>query len=426
MRMKMSSVNFRSFSKKQMKVLSWWMPQSKYHNLDGIICDGAVRSGKSMCMSVSFITWAMKSFDGAAFAICGKTISSVRRNITSPVLPLMGELGFCCDEKISRNMITISGMGHKNSFYLFGGRDESSASLIQGMTLAGVMLDEVALMPRSFVDQALARLSVEGSKFWFNCNPDHPMHWFCEEWIRHLKEKNCLYIHFVMTDNPSLSPSTIARYERLYTGVFRERYILGKWVAAKGCVYPMFSRQRHVVSLPNEFEEYCVSCDYGTVNPSSFGLWGLNSGKWYRISEYYYDSSKTGIRKTDGEHYLGLTQLIGGRPIRAVVVDPSAASFIEYINRKGVYTVIPASNDVIDGIRKVQDCLREDKILFSEECRDSIREFGLYRWSEKAADDTVIKDNDHAMDDIRYFVSTIVSKQRDDGFFAVFPSRRKG
>ena len=269
-----------------MKVLTWWLPEAE-RRYDGIICDGAVRSGKTLCMSVSFITWAMVNFSDTGFAVCGRTIASVRRNITSPVLPLLRSLGFDVTEKLSRNLVEISAFGHRNSFYIFGGRDESSASLIQGITLGGVMLDEVALMPRSFAEQALARCSLEGAKFWFNCNPEHPMHWFHEEWIKKAKEKNILYIHFVMRDNPSLSPATLERYERLYTGVFRERFILGRWVAARGCVYPMFSREKHVKDPPAECERYFISCDYGTVNPSSFGLWGFSCGRWYRIKEYY-------------------------------------------------------------------------------------------------------------------------------------------
>ena len=405
-----------------MRVLTWWLPEAE-RRYDGIICDGAVRSGKTLCMSVSFITWAMVNFSDTGFAVCGRTIASVRRNITSPVLPLLRSLGFDVTEKLSRNLVEISAFGHRNTFYLFGGRDESSASLIQGITLGGVMLDEVALMPRSFAEQALARCSLEGAKFWFNCNPEHPMHWFHEEWIKKAKEKNILYIHFVMRDNPSLSPATLERYERLYTGVFRERFILGRWVAARGCVYPMFSREKHVKDPPAECERYFISCDYGTVNPSSFGLWGLSCGRWYRIKEYYYDSRKTGERRTDGEHYEALCALAGEREIEAVIADPSAASFIECIRRHGRFRVIPAKNDVTDGIRRVQDALREEKILIGRECADTIREFGLYRWSEKAADDTVIKENDHAMDDIRYFVTEVVSKESCGGFFAVSVAR---
>ena len=415
---------FTPFSKKQMKALCWWMPQSPLHTHDAIICDGAVRSGKTLCMSVSFVAWAFSAFSDQSFALCGKTISSLRRNVVTVILPVLRELGFACDEKYSKNLIEISYGGATNRFYLFGGKDEGSAALIQGMTLAGVLLDEVTLMPRSFVEQALARCSVEGSKLWFNCNPEHPMHWFHEEWIKKKDEKNCCYLHFTMKDNPSLTPAIIRRYEKLYSGAFYERFVLGRWVAAQGCVYPMFSQEKHVVHPPSRFEKYYISCDYGTVNPSSFGLWGENAGKWYRIREYYFDSRTEGRQKTDSEHYEALCSLADGIKVEAVIVDPSAASFIECIRRSGRFRVIPAKNDVIDGIRKVSDCLKEGKILFSPECKASIREFGLYRWEESTAKDAVKKENDHAMDDIRYFVSTVLTQENDIGFFALAAERR--
>lgn len=405
---------FSRFSPKQLRVLTWWLNEND--DLDGIIADGAVRSGKTLCMTVSFLTWACRTFDSASFAICGKTIASVRRNIISPVFSLLNALGFECEEKLSQNLITVTAFGKTNKFWLFGGKDEASASLIQGMTLSGVMLDEVALMPRSFCEQAVARCSVTGAKLWFNCNPDHPMHWFYREWILKAHEKKCLYVHFEMRDNPSLSPSVIARYERLYEGAFRERFVLGRWVAAQGAVYPMFDKEIHIKPCPDSFEKYWVSCDYGTVNPSSFGLWGQSGDKWYRISEYYYDSRLNGKRRTDSEHLEALEKLTAGLEIEAVIVDPSAASFIECIQRKGCFSVIPARNDVLDGIRRVQDMLKAQKLVFSPDCRDSIREFGLYRWSEKGGGDSVVKENDHAMDDIRYFVSTVVSREADDFF----------
>lgn len=407
-----------------MKALCWWMPESPFCAYDAIICDGAVRSGKTLCMSVSFIAWAFSGFSDCSFALCGKTIASLRRNVVTVILPVLRELGFECNEKHSKNLVEITYGGAVNRFYLFGGKDEGSAALIQGMTLAGVLLDEVTLMPRSFVEQALARYSVEGSKLWFNCNPEHPMHWFHEEWIKKRDEKNCFYLHFTMKDNPSLTPSIIRRYEKLYSGAFYERFVLGRWVAAQGCVYPMFSQEKHVVQPPESFERYYISCDYGTVNPSSFGLWGENGGKWYRIKEYYFNSRTEGRQKTDGEHYDALCELAGSLPVEAVVVDPSAASFMECIRRDGRFRVIPAKNDVIDGIRRVSDCLKEQKIMFSPECRDAIKEFGLYRWEENSAKDSVRKENDHAMDDIRYFVSTVLTKQDDGGFFALAAKRR--
>ena len=415
---------FTPFSQKQMKVLCWWLPESPFSNRDAVICDGAVRSGKTLCMSVSFVTWAFSAFSDSSFALCGKTIASLRRNVVTVILPILRELGFECNEKYSRNLIEITYSGRTNRFYLFGGKDEGSAALIQGMTLAGVLLDEVTLMPRSFVEQALARCSVDGSKMWFNCNPEHPMHWFHEEWIKKKDEKNCFYLHFTMKDNPSLTQSIIRRYERLYSGAFYDRFVLGKWVAAQGCVYPMFSQEKHVENPPDNLTDFHISCDYGTVNPSSFGLWGRKDGIWYRVNEYYFDSRAEGRQRTDSEHFESLCILADGRKINAVIVDPSAASFIECIRRDGRFRVIPAKNDVIDGIRRVSDCLKDGTIKFSPSCRDSIREFGLYRWEENSAKDSVRKENDHAMDDIRYFVSTVISGGNDDGFFAVAAARR--
>ena len=419
----MNNQNFTVFSKKQLAALSWWHPDSPFCSRDGLICDGAVRSGKTTCMSLSFVTWAFYSFDDTSFAVCGKTITSLRRNIITELIPRLCELGFECKEKLSQNLVEVTYGDRTNRFYLFGGRDEGSASLIQGMTLGGVLLDEVALMPRSFVEQALARCSLSGSKFWFNCNPENPMHWFYKEWIEKHNEKNCLYLHFLMSDNPSLSRKMINRYENLYSGAFYERFVLGRWVAVDGLVYPDAAQGKYTVQPPSlTFEKYYVSCDYGTVNPTSMGLWGLLDEVWYRIDEYYFDSRKQGRQKTDEEYYTDLLDFTDGKNITSVIVDPSAASFIECICRHGKFNVIPAKNDVTDGIRKVHSAFRDGKIRISPACKSAIREFSLYRWDEGAKKDTPKKENDHAMDDIRYFVLNVLDSQ-EDGFFAFASSR---
>ncbi len=405
-----------------MTVLSWWCEESKYKDRDAIICDGAVRSGKTVCMTLSFVFWAFYRFSDTSFALCGKTVASLRRNIITPVLPLLRELGFECTEKVSRNTVEIRKGNTVNTFFLFGGKDEGSAALIQGMTLGGVLLDEVALMPRSFVEQALARCSLSDARLWFNCNPENPHHWFYEEWIKKAESKNCLYLHFTMDDNPSLSDNVRNRYKSIYSGVFYERFIEGKWVAASGLVYPMFSESTHVCSPLSQPDKYYISCDYGTVNPSSFGLWGRVGNRWFRMREYYFDSRKEGSQRTDEEHYDSLTELASSLPIEAVIVDPSAASFIECIRRHGRFRVIPAKNDVLDGIRKVSDAIKKNLIMFCPECTDSIREFSLYRWDTGSVKDAPRKENDHAMDDIRYFVSTVLNESFD-GFFSLAVER---
>ena len=409
-------MSFRAFSKKQLDVLSWWSPKRRTSCCDGIICDGAVRSGKTLCMSVSFAAWAVFSFDGGSFALCGKTIRSVRRNVAVPLIGILRETGFTVEEKLSANLFYVSDGRRRNTFYLFGGRDESSAALIQGMTLCGVLFDEAALMPRSFVEQALARCSVEGSKLWFNCNPEYPQHWFCREWIKKTREKNIYYLHFTMEDNPSLSEEMIERYKKLYSGSFYERFVLGRWCAGEGLVYPFMSADEMLYDCPaGEAEEYAVSCDYGTVNPASFGLWGRYGGVWYRTDEYYYSSKREGSSRTDEEHYQGLCELIGDREISCIAVDPSAASFIEVIKRHGKYSVLPAKNSVMDGIRQVSTALKSGSIRICKSCADTIREFGLYRW-ESGGRDLPAKENDHAMDDIRYFVTTVLGRDEDTFF----------
>ena len=397
------------FSQKQLQALCWWCRGSPVREKDAVICDGAVRSGKTLCMGISFVAWAFYTFQDAAFALCGKTIRSLKRNLLLPLLPVLGELGFDCRIKNGENLLEITQEGRKNRFYLFGGKDESSAALIQGMTLAGVLFDEVALMPRSFVEQALARCSVEGSKFWFNCNPEHPQHWFYLEWIKQAARKNALYLHFRMEDNPSLSPALLERYRSLYSGTFYKRFVEGEWTAPEGLVYPFMTDPARFPPPPAPpMERYAVLCDYGTVNPCSMGLWGKKEGVWYRLREYYHDSRAAGEQRTDEEHYAALCKLLGEITPECIVVDPSAASFLELIRRKGRCRAVPARNSVVDGIRETSAALKAGSIVICGNCRDAIREFSLYRWETASAKDQPKKEHDHAMDDIRYFVSTLL------------------
>ncbi len=396
------------FSPKQRAVMTWWMPGSENARLEAIVCDGSVRSGKTLAMGLSFFLWASLCFQGKRFGICGKTIASLRRNVLSELLPKLRALGATWKEKRSENLLILRFLGHENEFYIFGGRDESSASLIQGITFAGILLDEVALMPRSFVEQACARCSVAGSRLWFNCNPAGPSHWFYKTWILEADKRNCLRLHFTMEDNPSLTPQIRQRYQRLYTGVFYRRFVLGQWVQAEGRVYDFF--QPDMVQQPPQepLEAYYISCDYGTVNPTSMGLWGLKNGVWYRVKEFYF-SSRVQLRQlTDEEYALALENLAAGRPIKAVIVDPSAASFIEVLRRRG-HRVQKAKNEVLSGIRLTADALKTGKIVICQGCEDCLRELDTYVWDlEGQSQDRVKKENDHAMDDMRYFVSTVL------------------
>lgn len=388
-------------SKKQRAILAF-----PYTSFDALICDGAIRSGKTSLMTVSFVDWAMRTFNGQRFGLCGKTVESCIKNLVRP----FRDLGW------SRRLYTMTWRGkdkelvvqrgdRTNVFEVFGGHDERSFELIQGRTLAGVLLDEVALMPRSFVEQATGRCSVDGSRMWFNCNPGPPTHWFYEEWVKKAAERNALHLHFTMSDNPGLSDKIRARYEGMYTGVFYRRYILGEWCVAEGLVYD-FGEENIVDEIPAG-GEYYISVDYGTMNPFSAGLWSLAGARAVRVAEYYYSGRATMAQRTDEEYCDEVIRLAGDRPIRQVIVDPSAASFIAALRKRG-FTVVKANNDVMDGIRRVSEFLRAGNIKIARGCRDAIAEFGLYRWDEKKTEDTVIKENDHAMDEIRYFANTIL------------------
>lgn len=399
---------YQRLSKRQRLAMLWWQ-QPKFRDRDAIVCDGSIRSGKTVCMTVGFFLWSMSRFDGQKFGICGKTIESLRRNVILNLRDwLPGDL--IITEKRSENKIIVSdGCGRENTYFLFGGRDESSYMLVQGITLAGALLDEVALMPQSFVEQVCARCSVAGSKLWFNCNPSGPEHWFYKNWVLRAKEMNALHLHFTMADNLSLAPEIRERYERMYAGVFYRRYILGEWCLAEGLVY-QFDPEKHIArELPNSGTWY-ISCDYGTLNPFSAGLWCVNNGRAVRVAEYYYSGRSSSCTKTDEEYYQEIVKLAGGRNIQNIVVDPSAASFIACIRRHGQFSVRKAKNDVIPGIRVTASMLSAGVIRIGAGCKDAIREFGLYRWDEKGEVDRVVKENDHAMDDIRYFCNTIMRR----------------
>lgn len=447
--MKKQIFKFKPFSQKQRKVLNWWCDTSPVKDYDGIIADGAIRSGKTVSMSLSFVFWSMTTFNGQNFAMCGKTIGSFRRNVLFWLKLMLKSRGLKVLDHRADNMVEIARNGVTNYFYIFGGKDERSQDLIQGITLAGVFFDEVALMPESFVNQATGRCSVDGSKYWFNCNPDGPYHWFKVNWIdksisylgkekvRKIREeaakenrdpglKRILYVHFTMDDNLSLSEEIKKRYRSMYTGVFFKRYIMGLWAMAEGVIYDMFDPDKHVVDTQKIADAYqkrtgksfwtdhCyVSCDYGTQNPTAFLLWNKAAdNKWYCRKEYYYSGRDKGRQKTDAEFSQDLTKWLDGIKVRAVILDPAAASFKAQLEKDG-YKVKKAKNDVLDGIRFVATLLNQGSFFIDKTCENLIKEFASYIWDAKAAEkgeDKPVKEHDHALDALRYMAYTIIRR----------------
>ena len=390
-------------SDKQKKILAF-----SYTDYDAIICDGSIRSGKTSIMFLAYVDWAMREFDGKCFIVLGKTVGSAIRNVVQPYMVL----GYARERysiKFNRgdNRMTISDGEHTNYFDVFGAKDESSYMLIQGFTAAGCFVDEVALCVRSAVEQALARCSVDGSRFWFNCNPDSPRHWFYLEWILKAKERNALYLHFSLRDNPSLTEHIIVRYENQYSGVFKQRYIDGDWVLAEGLVYQM-EQETYVTDVEPESGSWYISIDYGITNPFAALLWRVTPSQAVIVDEYYFDSRAEGRRRTDPEHYEALEKLAGDRLVEAVVIDPSATSFKEQIARGGRFDYLNANNDVVNGISVTSTMLEYGSIKVHERCSNFLSEMQLYRWDEKADRDAVVKENDHACDAMRYMANTVL------------------
>lgn len=406
-------MQYQRLSKRQLLAMTWWARPAT-RDKDALICDGSIRSGKTLCIAVGFLLWSMSRFDGQVFGICGKTIESLRRNVISQLADWVDGV-LDVTEKRSENKLIVTQDGRSNTYYLFGGRDESSYTLVQGITLAGALLDEVALMPRSFVEQVLARCSVDGSKFWFNCNPAGPNHWFYQEWVKKLPAHNALRLHFTMDDNLALAPRIKARYESMYSGVFYERYILGLWRVADGIVYDCFDKERHMTAKALETAGSCyVSVDYGTQNPTVFLLWQRERGseRWVCRKEYYWSGREKRRQKTDGDYADDMAAFLAGETPRAIIVDPSAASFIAELRRRG-WPIQKADNAVLDGIRAVAQRLKSDELLFSAQCVHCADEFHNYVWDDKAAqrgEDKPVKEHDHCMDAIRYFVSTVLER----------------
>lgn len=328
-------MQIKTFSPKQAEILKF-----AYNDSDTLLCDGAVRSGKTLVMSLSFVLWAMSHFNKCNFAICGKTVTNAERNILRPLEQIEG-VPFTMKYKLSNRCLTVRSGTKENYFYLFGGKDESSYALIQGLTLAGVLFDEVALMPQSFVDQAIARtLSYSNAKIWFNCNPESPNHWFYKEWIDNPNRKY-KHLHFLMNDNPILTEKEIARAESLFTGVFYDRYIKGLWVRAEGIIFPEFANnaEQWIVDrseVPREFRRCEIGFDIGGQG-SHHALTATAEGKDGR----YYVLKSIDV-DPHGMNMLDIEQMVTRF---CEEIENEYPHNIEYINADWVDVVINSIND---------------------------------------------------------------------------------
>lgn len=423
---------FQPFSTRQLMLLTWWTRPSPYHDWDGVIAEGSIRSGKTVAMIDSFVTWSLWAYPaGQDFILAGRSMGALRRNVLKPLFQILRAKGIPYFYHRSEHWLQIG----PNTYHLFGAANESSQDVLQGLTAAGALFDEVALMPQSFVDQAIGRCSVEDSKLFFNCNPEGPYHWFKLEFVDKAKEKRLLRLHFTLDDNLSLSETIKDRYRRMFSGVWYKRFILGLWVVAEGIIFDMFDEARHVRTREQlgqdlrrsiAYEKYGASIDYGTSSVTVFGLYGLYREKaadgkliWkaHKIREHYYDARRKGRQKTDAEHADDFKAFLGDVVPSVIYCDPSAASFIAELSKRR-FIVTPADNSVTDGIRFVAQMLSTSRYHLDPSCRESIREMSSYSWDPKAqkqGEDRPLKQDDHCSDETRYFLYTHLGRPRTSG-----------
>lgn len=367
---------------------------------------GATRSGKTYLDFKWIIPMRIRERAGkdGLSVILGVTKSTIERNVLEPMRNLYGDK--LVGAISSDNTAWIFG----EKCYCLGAEKVSQVSKIRGASIKYCYGDEVADWSEEVFALLKSRLDKEYSCFDGTYNPQYPNHWL----KRFLDSDADIFSQeYTIDDNPFLPPAFVENLKKEYAGtVFYDRYILGKWTLAEGLIYPMFNDSCIVDELP-ETGEYYISCDYGTLNPFSAGLWCVNSGRAVRVAEYYYSGRDKQYQLTDEEYYAEVEKLAGEKNIRHIIVDPSAASFIACIKKHGRFSVRKAKNDVMYGIRLTSAMLRAGAIKIGSDCCDAIREFGLYRWDEDSTEDKPIKENDHAMDDIRYFCATVLRRNRE-------------
>ena len=366
---------------------------------------GATRSGKTY-MDYFVIPKRIRARIGlpGLSVILGVTKSTIERNILEPMRNIWG--ADLVGEINSQNICYLFG----ERVYCLGAEKISQVSKLRGASIKYVYGDEVADWNPEVFDMLKSRLDKPYSCFDGALNPQGPSHWL-KTFIDN-PDFDIYCQKYTIFDNPFLPKEFVDNLCKEYEGtVYYLRYILGEWALAEGLVYNF--QEEYITDKQTPGAEYYISIDYGTLNPFSAGLWSVTGNKAVRIKEYYYDGRNKKQQLTDEEYCKEIEELAKDKMITKVIVDPSAASFITALKRHG-FRVQQADNSVLDGIRRTSVYLKNGNIKIHRSCVDAIREFGLYRWDEKKTVDTVVKENDHAMDDIRYFCNTIMRKRVRD------------
>lgn len=371
--------------------------------------EGSVSSGKTVATLLKWVDRCAFGPDGP-FLMIGKTERTLKRNVLDPIQEIVGK----------RNYRLVQGSGECYIFdrlcYLAGANDERSLQKIQGMTVADGYGDEVTTWPESMWIMALSRMRIPGAQFFGTMNPEGPYHWMKANVLdlAESKQLNLRRWHFTLDDNPFLDPQYVEDLKKEYTGLWYKRYILGLWVLAEGAVYDMWDEAKHVLAAPPAAaRDYYVAIDYGTNNPTVFGLFGVLGNRAWMEREYYYDSTRSGRQKTDREFAADLVAWLGDVRPREIIVDPSALSFKTELRQCGFGQVRDADNSVLDGIRTVATMLTSGRLHICADCKEMQKEFSGYVWDAKAqakGEDKPLKQSDHCCDQLRYFCHTVFGR----------------
>lgn len=376
------------------------------------ILHGSVRSSKTINCTVKWIDYILNGPEGN-LAMLGKTMATLKRNVLNDLLDIVGDKNY---KWIDRQQGELQILGRR--VYCFGANNEDAESKIRGATFAGAYCDEVTLYPQNVFNQLMARMSVKGARCFCNTNPDSPFHWFYTDYIMNDDITDKKVWQFLMDDNLSLDPDYVQSLKEMYTGVWYDRMILGKWVAAQGRIYDMFDPAKHMIDTKAFLQKldihpravkYFVACDYGTATVMTWGLYAkFPSGLVLKIKEFYYDAVKMNVQKTDGEFAMLFQQWLGNIRPSTIYVDPSAASWKLELMQRG-FNVQNANNDVINGIRYVSSQLTAGKYLMDISCKNTNEEYQSYVWDERAqlmGKDKPLKTHDHTCDCDRYALYT--------------------
>lgn len=401
------------YTKKQRALMELWRT-NKLKRIN--LLEGSVSSGKTWISLVLWAFWVktMPADPNCLYLMSARSMTTLKRNCLLLLQSLVGESNF------SYSLTSKEGTLFGRHILLEGANDAQAEAKIRGLTLQGAYCDELTKMQEDFFSMLLSRLRLPGAKLFATTNPDAPGHWLKKNYIDRAGDLNFLDVKFLLDDNTTLPQEYVESIKQEYTGVFYQRFIRGEWTLAEGLIYPMY--QDAIGEMPEVDkppEQYILSLDYGTQNAFSAGLWALRDRIWYRVRELYYSGRETGVQKTDEEYAEMLdkfTDGIGSEYTKLrVIIDPSAASFIALLRKRGKYRVMPADNAVMDGIRETATCMQTGKIKISKACKSLIEELQGYVWDEKAGEDKPLKVNDHACDDMRYFCKTmnIVREKRE-------------